>query len=56
MTFPIKKDDSQWFCKDYCPLNQHTRRDTFFMPLVVDVLMQLGRSHCYSALDLQFGF
>lgn len=39
--FPIKKDDNQWLCGDYRPLNQHTKRDAFLMPLIVDVLTQL---------------
>lgn len=54
--FPIKKDDNQWLCEDYHPLNQHTRRDAFLMPLVVDVFTQLGRSQCFFAFDLQLGF
>jgi hypothetical protein len=33
-----------------------TRRDSFPMPLVDDVISQLGKSAWFTALDLQFGF
>lgn len=48
----VKKDGNYRFCGDYKPLNQQTRRDAFPMPLVEDVLMQMGKSQWFSALDL----
>jgi hypothetical protein len=56
VTLPLKKDGSRRFYGDYRPLNLQTRRDAFPMPLVEDVISQLGRSAWYSALDLQSGF
>ncbi len=56
VTLPVKKDGSMRFCGDYRPLNLQTRRDSFPMPLVEDVISQLGRSNWFSALDLQLGF
>ncbi len=44
------------FCGDYRPLNLQTRRDSFPMPLVEDVISQLGKSAWFTALDLQSGF
>jgi hypothetical protein len=38
VTLPIKKDGSMRFCGDYRPLNLQTRRDSFPMPLVDDVI------------------
>ncbi len=38
VTLPMKKDSSQRFCGDYHPLNSQTRRDSFPMPLIKDVL------------------
>ncbi len=48
----MKKDGSQRFCGDYCPLNFQTRQDSFPMPLIEDVLNQLRRSQWFSMLDL----
>jgi len=56
VTLPVKKDGSMRFCGDYRPLNLQTRRDLFPMPLVEDVISQLGKSNWFSALDLQSGF
>jgi hypothetical protein len=38
VTLPVKKDGSIRFCGDYKPLNLQTRRDSFPMPLVEDVI------------------
>jgi len=56
VTLPVKKDGSRRFCGDYRPLNVQTRRDMFPMPLVEDVIDQLGKSTWFTALDLQSGF
>ncbi len=56
VTLPVKKDGSRRFCGDYRPLNLQTRRDSFPMPLVEDVIFQLGRSAWFTTLDLQSGF
>jgi hypothetical protein len=56
VTLPVKKDGSKRFCGDYRPLNLQTRRDSFPMPLVEDVISQLGKSAWFTALDLQSGF
>ncbi len=56
VTLPVKKDGSKHFCGDYRTLNTQTRRDTFPMPLVEDVIDQLGSSAWFTALDLQSGF
>jgi len=52
VTLPMKKDGSQRFCGDYCPLNFQTRRDSFPMPLLEDVLNQLEHSKWFLAFDL----
>jgi hypothetical protein len=56
VTLPIKRDGSRRLCGDYRPLNMQTRRDSFPMPLVDDVISQLGKSTWFTALDLQSGF
>jgi hypothetical protein len=52
VTLPIKKEGSRRFCGDYRPLNMQTRWDSFPMPLVDDVITQLGKSSWFIALDL----
>ncbi len=56
VTLPVKKDGSRRFCGDYKPLDAQTRRDSFPMPLVEDVIDQLGDSAWFTMLDLQSGF
>jgi hypothetical protein len=56
VTLLMKKDGSQRFSGDYYPLNFQTRRDSFPMPLIKDVLNQSKHSKWFSALDLQLGF
>jgi hypothetical protein len=56
VTLPVKRDGSRRFCGDYRPLNLQTRRDSFPMPFVDDVISQLGKSAWFTALDLQSGF
>ncbi len=56
VTLPVKKDGSRRFYDDYRPLNAQTHQDSFPMPLVEDVINQLGNSSWFTALDLQSGF
>ncbi len=44
VTLPVKKDGSRRFYGDYRPLNLQNQQDSFPMPLVDDVISQLGRS------------
>jgi len=56
VTLRVKKDGNRRFCGDYRPLNAQKHRDSFPMPLVDDVINQLGKSSWFTALNLQFGF
>jgi hypothetical protein len=56
VTLLVKKDGSRRFYGDYRPLNAQTRRYMFPMPLVEDVIDQLGKSTWFTTLDLQSGF
>jgi hypothetical protein len=49
---PIKKDGSMCFCGDYCPLNTQTHRDVYPMPLIDNVLNQMGVAKWFTTLDL----
>jgi hypothetical protein len=52
ITLSMKKDGSRRFYGNYRPLNHQTRWDSFPMPLIEDVLNQLGHSEWFSALNL----
>jgi hypothetical protein len=52
VTLPIKRDGSRRFYGDYRTLNMQIRQDSFLMPLVDDVISQLGKSTWFTALDL----
>jgi len=56
VTLPVKKDGSRRFYGGYRPLNAQTRQDMFPMPLVENVIDQLGKSTWFTALDVQSGF
>ncbi len=42
VTLPMKKDGNECFCDDYQPLNIQTRKDAYPMPLIDEVLSQMG--------------
>jgi hypothetical protein len=52
ITLPMKKDGSKCFYGDYWPLNIQTWRDAYPMPLIDDVLSQMGSVKWFITLDL----
>jgi hypothetical protein len=52
VTLQVMKDGSMCFCGDYRPLNTQMHQDLFLMPLVEDVIDELGKSTWFTALDL----
>ncbi|XP_067655940.1 uncharacterized protein [Haliotis asinina] len=59
-SFPIvvvdKKDGSKRFCVDFRALNKVTRPISTPLPLIDDILTQLGHSTCFTTLDLKSGY
>ena len=51
-----KKDGTLRFCVDYRELNKITKRDTFPLQRVDDLLDQLGNSRYFTTLDLASGY
>ena len=51
-----QKDGTLRFCVDYRELNKITKRDTFPLPRVDDLLDQLGNSRYFTTLDLASGY
>jgi len=51
-----KKDGTLRFCVDYRGLNSVTKKNTFRLPGINDLLDQVGHSHYFSTLDLASGY
>ena len=51
-----KRNGDYRFCVDYRRLNDVTKKDTFPLPRIDDLLDQLGHSRYFSSLDLAAGY
>ena len=51
-----KKDNSLHFCIDFCCLNACTKKDSYLLPRIQEVLESLVGAGHFSCLDLKSGF
>ena len=51
-----KKDDSLWFCIDFCHLNTCTKKDSYPLLRIQEALESLVGAGHFSCLDLKSGF
>src|SRR5882724_1615644 len=54
--FVKKKDGTLRLCVDFRNLNKITWKDRYMIPLVTNLLNQLGSTKVYSKLDLRAGY
>ena len=59
-SFPVvivdKKDGSKRFCIDFRKLNQITKKNSYPLPLIDDILALFGKSKFFTSLDLKSGY
>lgn len=51
-----KKDGSKRFCVDFRQLNKITKTNSWPLPLIDDLLDQLGKASYFTSLDLKSGY
>ena len=51
-----KKESSLWFCINFCHLNACTKKDSYPLPRIQEVLESLVGAGHFSCLDLKSGF
>ena len=59
-SFPVvivdKKDGSKRFCADFRRLNKITKKNSYPLPLIDDILALLGTAKFFTSLDLKSGY
>ena len=56
VTLVPKSDGSPRFCVDYRKLNSVTKRDSYPLPRICDIMDTLGRSKIFSTMDLKSAY
>ena len=54
--FVGKKDGKKWMVQDYRYLNEWTIKDNYLLPLISDVLENIGTKKMFTKMDLRWGY
>ena len=52
----LKKDGSKRLCVDFRKLNEITKKNSYPLPLIDDILSLLGKAKYFTSLDLKSGY
>jgi len=54
--FVDKKDGKKRMVMDYCSLNEQTIKNNYLLPLITDLIDNMGSQKVFTKMDLQWGF
>jgi len=54
--FVGKKDGSKWMVIDYCNLNDQTVKNNYPLPLITELIDNMGSKKVFTKIDLRWGF
>jgi len=54
--FVGKKDRSKWIVMDYCNLNNQTVKTNYPLPLITELIDNMGSKKVFTKMDLRWGF
>ena len=54
--FVGKKNGSKWMVMDYCNLNDQTVKNNYPLPLITELIDNMGSKKVFTKMDLRWGF
>jgi len=54
--FVGKKDGSKWIVMDYHNLNSQTVKNNYLLPLIIELIDNMGSKKIFTKIDLRWGF
>jgi len=54
--FVGKKDGSKWMVMNYCNLNDQTVKNNYLLPLITELIDNMGSKKVFTKMDLRWGF
>ena len=54
--FVGKKDGKKWMVQDYRYLNEWTIKNNYLLPLILDIIENIGTNKVFTKIDLRWGY
>ena len=51
-----KKDEKKWMVQDYRYLNEQTIKNNYSLPLISDIVKNIGMKKVFTKMDLRWGY